>query len=177
MNEHVLDLEAELRQLKLDEHCIGFAGFGFTALGRTREGLIKISSDTRSDRHGYLTLSFLMDVDQDLELIQSIQSMFSRLTKAKLTRRLGEDFWDSVLSEPGAERSRDWILVDLDLFFHDLEGREKTLVENRIFPALRDILDLDMEQPQWFDDANNPLTPSMLKRFSRSLSAFFSRRE
>ncbi|NCC25708.1 MAG: hypothetical protein EOM25_11030 [Deltaproteobacteria bacterium] len=179
MTENVLDLEAELRQLKLDEHCIGFAGFKARLEGHAspREGLIKISSDTRVDSHGYLTLSFLMDIEGDRALGRDFAKIVGSLKDALLTRHLGPTFFNVVISELGDERSEDWILMDVDLFFRNLTGREKGLVENQIIPALGKLLGLKIEPPQWFDEDDNAPSTSMFTKFSRSLGAFFSRKD
>lgn len=148
------DLTRSLFSAKAEEGMIAFAGFqvlgeeGFQGY----EGVLKIAAFSHSDGNGYLTLTFIHDLDSDTDRCALLQARFLRLAQDTLMQRLGPDF-EMLLDmqlHPYAESS-DFYIEELNLYFHRLAGRERTLLEDWVIPTLDHLLDFRFERLDWLD--------------------------
>jgi hypothetical protein len=168
--EDCYDLTASLFSAKVNEGMIAFAGF-LAADGLTAsEGVLKIAAFRRPDHDGYLTLTFVIDLEADSSLKGTWQRAFSRATQSALAERLGPDF-EMLLEVPlnsFAESPR-FFVEELNLYFRQLAGRERWLLTEHVIPTLADLVGLRFEALDWLDapgqttqssDAGQPGRPS-----------------
>ena len=148
------DLTKGVFSAKAKEGMIAFAGF--QVLGeegaRDFEGVLKVAAFSRSDGNGYLTLTFILDLDGNGARRPLLRARFHRLDQDTLMHRLGPDFLmllDMPL-DPFTE-SPDFYIEELNLYFHRLAGRERSLLEDWVMPALDHLLDFRFESLEWAD--------------------------
>lgn len=146
------DLTKSVLSAKAKEGTIAFAGF--QALGAEGaegwDGVLNIAAFSHSDGNGYLTLTFILDLNGDSARPALLQARFRRLDQDTLSHRLGADFQmllDMQLN-PFAE-SADFYIEELNLYFHRLAGRERSLLEDWVIPALDPLLDFRFEPLDW----------------------------
>jgi hypothetical protein len=152
--EDYYDLTESLFAAKANEGMIAFAGFTVSEDRASREGVLKVSELCRSDRSGYLTLTFVIDLLDNATEKASLEARFSRVDQDALAARLGPDF-EMLLDVPlnsFAESPR-FFVEELNLYFLRLEGRERRLLEELIIPELADLLDLQFESLEWLNGA------------------------
>jgi hypothetical protein len=150
--EDCYDLTASLFSAKANEGMIAFAGFLAAEGPSVSEGVLKIAAFRRPDHDGYLTLTFVIDLEADSGLKGTWQRAFSRATQSALAERLGPDF--EMLLEvplnPFAESPR-FFVEELNLYFRRLAGRERWLLEEHVIPTLADLIGLRIEALEWLD--------------------------
>ncbi len=156
--EEPYDLMGAVLTSKANEHMIGFAGFvrpkmsGLLAL----EGVLKVSAFDRPDGSGYLTLTFIIDRDPDAG---SAGPTLGKLDLNALQQCLGSNF-EMLIDVPLSEfsESSPFLVEEMDVYFRHLQGQEKSLIENSVFPAFSQLLGLQFEPLQaWAAEEDSPL--------------------
>ena len=143
--EEVYDLMTSLLATKADEQMIGFAGFSRLAgpEGQAGEGIVKVAAFHRPEGSGYLTLTFIQD------RTAGTRALLGKLDQGAFHALLGPDFemlieipLDAFASAP------DFLVEELDVYFHHLQGRERHLLETRLLPALCQVCALEVRPLQ-----------------------------
>jgi hypothetical protein len=173
--EESYDITESLLSAKADEGMIAFTGFEMEASEGldAREGVLKISAFNRPGGDGYLTLTFLIDLVDDPARRSALQDRFHRADQASLSARLGRDF-EMLLDIPlsvfaAAQRFH---VEELNLYFKNLAGRERPLLEAAILPALAELLAVRFHPIDWVtpEETARPGTqpdPSAIRARSR----------
>ncbi len=150
----ILDLEQSVIALKNDERMIGFAGFMAPRKedGPGREGVLKISSFCRPEGSGFLTLTFIVDTENDQPAKTWLIELFERITQDSLRPHLGREM-ETLVSVPldylmDAEA---YFFSELNVYFRSLSGRERELVTKKLLPALKVVLECTFEPVEWLD--------------------------
>ena len=118
--------------VKASEKMIAFVGFviPLDEDGKTKEGVVKISSFHRPYGGGYLTLTFIVDKGQNGGISAHYQRLCDDLTEDAIRPLLESGFEKIVkvnLDLP--ESSKTWYIEEINVYFKTLEGREKVLIE------------------------------------------------
>ena len=143
--EEVYDLMASLVATKADERMIGFAGFSRVAGpgGEAGEGIVKVAAFQRPDGSGYLTLTFIQD------RTAGTRALLGQLDQERFRTLLGPDF--EMLIEIPLDvfaAAPDFLVEELDVYFHRLQGQERALLETRLLPALSQVCALEIRPLQ-----------------------------
>jgi hypothetical protein len=127
--------------VKANEKMIAYVGFyiHLEESGERKEGIVKISSFQRAYGGGYLTLTFIVDKGQDETLIEQLEQFCANLTEDALEPLLGKEF---------------------NVYFRSIAGREKTLVESILIPALEKILPCKFDAVEWWPEGKESQTPA-----------------
>ena len=159
MNERIIDLKKQLKQIKAEEHMTAFAGLRIE-LGEglpSREGVLKVSDHIRPDASGYVTLTFQMDLDMDEASKNALRHVFQRFalfaSKADpvvAEARFGKGFEYLMLVDDGFDEGDLWFMAEVSVYYKSMRGRRE-LVESRIIPALAELLPARFESVQWWD--------------------------
>ncbi|NCA70528.1 MAG: hypothetical protein EOM91_10550 [Sphingobacteriia bacterium] len=148
------DVTESLFAGKADENMIAFCGFSvFTEEGETPcDGVLKIASLTRHDQSGYLTLTLIMDTEADPARRARLKTLFARLDQGRFASDLGGGF-EMVLAMPldPFVTSRQFYVEELNLYFRNLAGHERTLLEGSIMPVLTRELGLRFDRLEWLN--------------------------
>lgn len=151
----VLDLKKSVVSLKADERMIAFVGFvvRLDEQAGEREGVLKISAFYRADGSGYLTLTFIVDTQEDASVKLRLQNIFSHLTENALRSRLGSTL-EMMVKVPLASMSDipDWYLDECSIYLKVLKGRERILVHKDLLPAMSSVLPCSFSDVQWWGD-------------------------
>ncbi len=96
--------------------------------GKTKEGVVKISSFHRPYGGGYLTLTFIVDRGKDEALLDKHQRLCENLTEDALRPLLEKGFEKMVKVDlDSLERSEGWYIEEINVYFRTLEGPGKDL--------------------------------------------------
>ncbi len=157
------DVIESLCASKAEETMIAFAGFQMSAIDGVHddEGVLKIATFTRPDSSGYLTLTFLLDLDADPTRKAALKARFGRASQEVLAVGLGADF-EMLLDMPldAFTASTQFYFEEFNLYFQQLAGREREILEQRLMPLLAALLDLRVEPLEWLADAGCSLSSS-----------------
>ncbi|MFZ4791308.1 MAG: hypothetical protein ACOYMW_10540 [Candidatus Competibacteraceae bacterium] len=160
------DVTQSLFSAKASEGMIAFAGFRVcdaeNAAGS--EGVLKIAAFTRPDGGGYLTLTFVIDLEGNANQRSELQARFRRVDQDTLAARLGADF-EMLLEVPlniFAETTQFYI-EELNLYFHRLAGRERWLLEDQAIPMLGQLLDFVFDPLDWLAETQNRISPATVE--------------
>lgn len=149
------DVVKSVLSAKSDERMIAFAGFQMRPDSdeSSIDGVLKIAAFARSDGSGYLTLTFVLDLDQDSARTERLSVSFHRASQETLQQWLGPDF-EMLLEIPlnTFTQSSQFYIEELHLYFRRLAGREHALLEGHILPALSEILSVQFDSMQWLPD-------------------------
>ncbi len=160
MTDGVIDLKRQLRELKAHEHLAGFAGFGLDLglCGPPRDGVLKIAEFVRPDGSGYVTLTFQTDADPDPRNREALAGVFDRFARfaqaADATTgqaRFGRGFEYLMVVSEGLADGDAWLAVECDLYYKDLKGRLRGLVEESILPGLAAVMPVAFEPVAWWE--------------------------
>jgi len=147
--------------VKASEKMVAFVGFVIPIEedGKTKEGVVKISSFHRPYGGGYLTLTFIVDKGQDEELIDRHQRLCDNLTEDTLRPLLEKGFERMVKVDLDLlERSEGWYIDELNVYFRTVEGREKVLIEEQLFPAIEKLLPCNFNSVEWWPEGRKTHT-------------------
>jgi hypothetical protein len=149
MPHRILDLQQTIRRNKAREKFLAFSGLRLSleAEAEPKSGMVKIAGHARDDDSGYLCLTFLLDAP-DEELSRKIRRTFARLSEHALRPLLGDGF--IYLIEIGPDQERSWFVDEVYFYFRKVRGRRRDLLENRIMPALEQVLPLEFTQLEWW---------------------------
>lgn len=145
--------------VKASERMIAYVGFVIDRErdGKTKEGVVKISSYHRPYGGGYLTLTFIVDRGQDEELIDKL---CASLTEEALRPLLGKGFKRMVKVDlDSLERSEGWYIEEINVYFHTIEGREKALIEQQLLPAIERLLPCKFDTVEWWPEGKKTHPP------------------
>jgi hypothetical protein len=148
--------------VKASERMVAFVGFVIPLEegGKTKEGVVKISSFHRPYGGGYLTLTFILDKGQDEELIDRYQQLCDNLTEDNLRPLLEKGFERMVKVDLDLlERSEGWYIDELNVYFRTVEGREKVLIEEQLLPAIEKLLPCKFNSVEWWPEGRKTHTP------------------
>jgi hypothetical protein len=148
--------------LKANENMIAFVGFVFDLekRGETKEGVVKLSSFHRPYGGGYLTLTFIVDKGQDKALVRQLERLCDNLTENAIRPLLGKEFERLVKVDlDSLEETKGWYLEEINVHFSVMEGREKVLIEERLFPALERILPCKFDPVDWWPEGKRAEAP------------------
>ena len=156
------DARTSYLAVKASEKMVAFVGF-VTPLeenGKTKEGVVKISSFHRPYGGGYLTLTFIVDRGKDEALIDKHQRLCENLTEDALRPLLGKGFERMVKVDlDKLEGSKGWYIEEINVYFRNIEGREKVLIEQQLFPAIEKILPCKFDPVEWWPEGRTTQTP------------------
>jgi len=139
--------------VKAHEKMIAYVGFQarLGEKGVKKEGVIKISSFQRPYGGGYITLTFIVDTEDDRELKDHLKQIFSQLTQDALEPSLGKDMQKLVkVSLDSLEEIPEWYIEELSIHFSKLSERLDVLIEERLLPALESNLSFSFDPVQWW---------------------------
>ena len=148
--------------VKANEKMIAYAGFNIDleAYREKKEGVVKISSFQRAYGGGYLTLTFIVDKGQDETLIEQLEILGANLTEDALKPLLGKEFERMVKVDLDLlEELKGWYVEEINVYFRSIAGREKTLVESFLLPALEKTLPCKFDAVEWWPEGKESETP------------------
>ena len=149
--------------VKASEKMVAFVGFviALEKEDKTKEGVVKISSHHRPYGGGNLTLTFIVDRGQDEKLIDGLpQRLCDNLTEENLRPLLEKGFERMVKVDlDSLERSEGWYIEEINVYFRTIEGREKTLIEQQLFPAIEKLLPCKFDPVEWWPEGRKTQAP------------------
>ena len=149
--------------VKASEKMVAFVGFviALEKDDKTKEGVVKISSYHRPYGGGNLTLTFIVDRGQDEKLIDAHpQRLCDNLTEENLRPLLEKGFERMVKVDlDSLERSEGWYIEEINVYFRTIEGREKVLIEQQLFPAIEKLLPCKFDPVEWWPEGRKTQTP------------------
>jgi hypothetical protein len=157
----IYDLSTITRRLKTDEQVIAFTGFSIDQDNQpNKEGVLKISAYARPDRSGYLTLTFIMDSDGDLQIQDDLTRYFSNINENTLRPHFKEAF-ETIFRCPidGPSKSPTWYLEEINIYFKVLNGRERRIIEQHLLPSLEKMLPFRFDPVEWWDQQRQEPKP------------------
>jgi hypothetical protein len=141
--------------VKANEKMIAYVGFviQLDEDGKSKEGIVKISSFHRPYGGGYLTLTFIVDKGRDDALKTQLEILSDKITEDSLRLQLGKEFERMVRVDLDMlEETKGWYLEEINVYFHTIAEREKVLVEEKLLPALECILPCKFEPVEWWPE-------------------------
>jgi hypothetical protein len=151
--ESIYDLSKITRLLKTDEKVIAFTGFSIDRDNQPgKEGVLKISSYSRPDWSGYLTLTFIMDTEADSRIQDELARHFSSINESTLRPYFQEAF-ETVFQCPmdALSKSPVWYFEEINIYFKMLKGKERQIIEQHLIPALEKMLPFHFDPVEWWD--------------------------
>jgi hypothetical protein len=148
--------------VKASEKMIAFVGFTIRLDedGKTKEGVVKISSFHRPYGGGYLTLTFIVDRGQDDKLANEFERLCNNITEEAFKPLLGNEFEKMVkVSLNSLEETEGWYLEEISVYFRTIEGREKVLIEEQLIPAIEKLLPCTFDPVEWWPEGRKSQTP------------------
>ncbi len=168
--------------LKAHEKMIAYVSFRFPIDGNLsgKEGVIKISSFNRPYGGGQLTLTFIVDTEGNETLKHELDGLFNRISDASIRSKLGASFEKVVkVSLDDLAHMQSWYVEEVSIHFRSFEERANVLIEERLIPALKNVLGIDFENVEWWPEnlVQRPLSnteiaehPSVKQLFKRWFS-------
>jgi hypothetical protein len=148
--------------VKASEKMVAFVGFVIPLEkdGKTKEGVVKISSFHRPYGGGYLTLTFMVDKGRDEAFVDRHQRLCGNLTEDTIRPLMGKGFERMVKVDLDLlERSEGWHIEEINVYFRTVEGREKVLIENQLLPAIEKLLPCKFDPVEWWPEVRKTQTP------------------
>ena len=148
--------------VKANEKMIAYVGFviRFEEDGKSKEGVVKISSLHRPYGGGYLTLTFIVDKGQNGALKAQLDVLCAKITEASLRPHLGQNFEKMVKVDLDMlEDTKGWYIEEINIYFRTIADREKVLVEQKLLPALECILPCQFEPVEWWPEGHKSAPP------------------
>lgn len=157
------DITQSLFSAKAGEGMIAFAGFKMADAENPEggEGVLKIAAFTRPDGGGYLTLTFVADLEGNAHQRIELQARFRRVDQDALTARLGPDF-EMLIEVPlnAFAETTQFYIEELNLYFYRLAGRERQLLDDLAIPMLSRILGFRFEPLEWVAETPRRISPA-----------------
>jgi hypothetical protein len=151
--DNVYDLSKITRALKSDENVIAFTSFSIDQMNQPRrEGVLKKSSFFRPYWSGYLTMTFIMDTDDDMQVQESLSRHFADINEHTLRPHFKGQF-DTVFRCPmdAMSKSAAWYFEEINVYFKSIKGRERGVIEQQLIPALEKLLPIHFGPLEWWD--------------------------
>ncbi|MDJ0914080.1 MAG: hypothetical protein QNI95_10940 [Desulfobacterales bacterium] len=159
------DPKKSYMSIKAHEKMLAFTGFLFQAdeEGAAKEGVLKISANYKPYGGGQLTLTFVVDAGVQTALKDRFERAFSALTPESLGSFLGQEMTafakvplDKIVQIEG------WDIEEVSVHFRRLRDYEKTLLEQKLIPALEKILAFKFQPIEWWPlELKEPMTPPL----------------
>jgi hypothetical protein len=152
--------------VKANEKMIAYVGFNiqFEENGKSKEGVVKISSFHRPYGGGYLTLTFMVDKGSDEALIKQLEILCDKITEDALRPNLGQDFERMVRVDLDLlDKTKGWYIEEINVYFRTIAEREKVLVEEMLLPALECILPCKFEPVEWWPEGRKAESPETVE--------------
>jgi len=159
----IIDLRQDFITAKSKENVVAFAGFRLTApqIGRQRDGLVAVSSRRRNDGSGYITLTFMIDTENDQAANQLIVQSFKGLNKEDLSVRLGQDFETMIESSVDFEQNENWFMDSFTFYFDHVGKIKRYHIEGKMVPTFEALLPVKIDSVEWLpEDVSVPLPGS-----------------
>jgi hypothetical protein len=165
--------------VKAHEKMIAYVGFGirFEAQGQSKEGVIKISSFHRPYGGGYITLTFIVDTEDNKQLKANLKRLFEELTEDSLRPYLGADVEKIVsVSLDALKEIPEWYIEEISVHFKNMDEREDVLIDEKIVPALKSCLAFSFDPVEWWPADKAVEMPEGLSKMKQiSLKKFFQK--
>lgn len=158
--------------VKAHEKMIAYVGFGFRfgADDQSKEGVIKISSFHRPYGGGYITLTFIVDTEDNREVKAHLKQLFNNLAEDSLRPYLGKDMEKIVkVSLDSLEEIPEWYIEEITVHFSNIDERLNVLIEEKLVPALASSLSFSFDPVEWWPadkPVNVPLEASLMEKIS-----------
>jgi len=153
--EEAYDVLKSLLSTKASERMIAFAGFVVQPEenGADREGVLKIAASHRPDGSGYLTLTFIVDTEDNQDVRHHLAELFKESDQQVLRELMGKEV-EMLLGIPldCMARSQTFFVQELHVYFRLLKGQEKRLLNEQVIPALRKILLCSFDSIEWLTE-------------------------
>jgi hypothetical protein len=149
----IYDISKITRSLKTDEKVIAFTGFSIDQDNQTgKEGVLKISSYSRPDWSGYLTLTFIMETEEDSRIKEDLGVHFSNINENTLRLHFKEAF-ETIFRCPmdALSKTSTWYFEEINIYFKALKGRERRIIEQHLIPSLEKMLPFHFDPVEWWD--------------------------
>ena len=149
--------------VKANEKMIAYVSFVFQLEenGKSKEGVVKISSLHRPYGGGYLTLTFMVDRGSPDAAKNDLEMICDNITENSLRPKLGGEFERMVRVDLDMlEETKGWYIEEFNIFFRTITAREKVLVEEKLLPALEGILPCKFEPVEWWPEGRKTEAPS-----------------
>ncbi len=156
------DAKKSYLAVKAKEKMIAYVGFiiHLEGIREKKEGVVKISSFQRAYGGGYLTLTFIVDKGQDEALVEQLEQLCASITEEALAPLLGKEFERMVKVDlDSLEETKGWYVEEINVYFRSIAGREKTLVERLVIPALEKILPCKFDAVEWWPEGKDSEAP------------------
>ena len=154
MNE-VYYIKKAIFSRKANEQIIAFAGFSLQPMGGTagKDGLLKISASGNRGSLGYLTLTFIIDTEDNEAIEGLLAQAFDGLTEKSFSPYFGRKVVKIIKFPLGhALEKKGWYLQEVNIYFSSLQLREHALVKKKLIPALGRILPFSFDQVDWWPE-------------------------
>ena len=170
------DVTQSLFSAKASEGMIAFTGFKVADVENADvenpeggEGVLKIAAFTRPDGGGYLTLTFVVDLEGNAQRCSELQAQFRSIDQDVLTARLGPDF-EMLIEVPlnTFAETKQFYIEELNLYFYRLAGRERRLLEDQAIPMLSQILGFRFEPLEWVAETPRRTSSDPVEHFDQT---------
>jgi hypothetical protein len=148
-----IDIRQNLVDLFALEEMLAYFEFqGVEEGGDHLSGICKISRSKKGKtRQDYLSLLFILDTPED-KTITAFRNAMEALTEENFKLHVPE--LDTVVSMPPMAVANDFHLKHVDIIFDDPSLDDRAFLSGKLYPALRDILNLETSELVWWNDAN-----------------------
>jgi hypothetical protein len=164
-------------KIKAHEKMIAYVGFGirFGIDDQRKEGVIKISSFQRPYGGGYITLTFIVDTEDNQELKAYLKQLFNNLTEDSLKPYLEKDMekivkvsldsleeipqwyieeisvhFSNIDERDSLEEIPQWYIEEISVHFSNIDERVNVLIEEKLIPALESGLSFSFDPVEWW---------------------------
>jgi len=150
----VIDLKREFIAGKAKEDIIGFAGFRLSVdeSDHPLEGNLVVSSRKREDGSGYLTVTFLIDAEDDPPTTSAISALFKGVKKSDSIAGLGRQFEEMIETTVELEKSDDWFMDSFTFYSNPLSNIKRKDVEGKLLPAFEALLPIQFDPMEWLPE-------------------------
>jgi len=148
--------------VKANEKMIAYFGFVFPLEedGKSKEGVVKLSSLHRPYGGGYLTLTIMVDKGPEGAPDNQLERLCDNITEEKLRPLLGGEFERMVRVDLDLlEKTKGWYVEEINIYFRTIVEREKVLVEEKLLPALECILPCKFDPVEWWPEGRQTAPP------------------
>lgn len=151
----ILDLKQEFITAKSKENIVAFAGFrlNMPATGVLRDGLLAISSRRRRDGSGYITLTFMIDTEDDAAANRLVVERFRRLEKKDLNARLGREFESMLETSVDFDQNENWFMDSFTFYFDQISSIKRYHVEGSLIPTFEALLPAAIDPVEWLPES------------------------
>lgn len=118
---------------------------------RYQEGVIKISSFSRPYGGGCMTLTFIIDTEDNEELKANLNQLFGNLTEDSFRPYFGKALERiAKVSLDALEGVRDWYIQEVTVHLHSMAERENVIIEEGLIPAFKAAFRFSFGPVEWW---------------------------